>query len=194
MNTAQRTLSYARKPVFRSGSRKKIPLLVIEAAQAACERFDIVALLRNVSKAGRSITHDKPIAVMDVSCADSLMIHSDEAKVTRIMMGLMNNAVQSTDRGRIALILGREADEIRLTVTDTGRGMEQEQINAVLAPSDPEDDHKMVVVATSGLGLRTVKALVKQLNGEISIASQTGKGSIVAVSLPMTSGNVLTNI
>ncbi len=39
--------------------------------------------------------------------------------------------------------------------------------------------------ATSGLGLRLVKALVKQLHGSLSIASKTGEGTIVAVSLPV---------
>ncbi len=50
--------------------------------------------------------------------------------VRQIMMSLMSNAAKFTDRGRIALILSKDNDEIRLTVADTGRGMAQEQINA----------------------------------------------------------------
>ena len=159
--------------------------LQAEPVKAACERFDIVALLHEVSEAGRSIAGDKPLTVMDVSCASHVMIHSDQAKVKQIMMRLMSNAAKFTDRGRIALILSKDNDEIRLTVADTGRGMAQEQINAVLDSSEHGYDGEMNGFATSGLGLRLVKAVVKQLHGSLSIASKTGEGTIVAVSLPV---------
>jgi cell cycle sensor histidine kinase DivJ len=159
--------------------------LQAEPTEAACERFDIVALMHEVSEAGRSIAGDKPLTVMDVSCASSVMIHSDQARVKQLMMRLMSNAVKFTDRGRIALILSEDTDEIRLTVADTGRGMAREQINAVLDSSEYGYDVEMNGFATSGLWLRLVKALVKQLHGSLSIASKTGEGTIVAVSLPV---------
>lgn len=159
--------------------------LPAEPAEAACGRFDIVALLHEVSEAGRSMAGDKQLTVMDVSCAGPVMIHSDQAKIKQIMMRLMSNAAKFTDRGRIALILSKDNNEIRLTVADTGRGISQEQINAVLDSSEHGYDVEMNGFATSGLGLRLVKALVKQLHGGLSIASKTDEGTIVAVSLPV---------
>jgi len=156
-----------------------------DPTETECERFDIVALLHDVSKAARSIVGDKPVTVMDVSCPSPVVIYSDPSMIRQIMMNLVSNAAKFTNRGRIALIISKDNDEIRLTVADTGRGMAQEQINAALDSSGHEYDVDMNGLATSGLGLRLVKALVKQLRGSISIASKAGEGTIVAVSLPV---------
>jgi signal transduction histidine kinase len=153
--------------------------------ETECERFDIVALLHDVSKAARAIVGDKPVTVMDVSCPSPVVIYSDPSMIRQIMMSLVSNAATFTNRGRIALILSRDNDEIRLTVADTGRGMTQEQITSVKGFSDQGHDSEMNDLATSGLGLRLVKAFVKQLHGSLSIASKAGEGTIVAVSLPV---------
>ena len=84
--------------------------LEADPVEATCERFDIVALLHEVSEAGRSIAGGKPVTVMDVSCTSPVMIHSDPIKIKQIMMGLMSNAAKYTERGRIALILSRTGD------------------------------------------------------------------------------------
>ena len=150
-----------------------------------CERFDIVALLHDVSKAARSIVGDKPVTVMDVSCPNPVVVYSDPSLIRQVMMILVNNAAKFTNRGRIALILSRDNDEIRLTVADTGRGMTQEQITSVQGFSDQGHVIEKNDLATAGLGLKIVKALVKQLHGSLSIASKAGEGTIVAVSLPI---------
>jgi signal transduction histidine kinase len=149
------------------------------------ERFDIVALLQDVSKAARAIVGDKPVTVMDVSCPNPFVIFSDPSMIRQIMMHLVSNAAKYTNRGRIALILSRDNDEIRLTVADTGRGMTQEQITSVQGSFDQGQDGEMNDLATSGVGLRLVKALVTQLHGSLSLASKAGEGTIVTVSLPV---------
>jgi len=156
-----------------------------EPVETACRAFDIVALLHEISDATRSAAGSKPVAVMDAAAAGPVVIVSDPSKVRQIMTGLMSNAIKFTDRGRIAVILNREDDRVRLTVTDTGRGMSVEQIDAVFTSSEHGYDDEVNGTATSGLGLRIVKKLVKQLNGSISVASKTGGGPIVEVALPL---------
>ncbi len=156
-----------------------------ERAEAVGEHFDIVALLHDVSEAARSIVGDKPVTVMDVSCPGPVVIYSDPSLIRQIMTGLMNNAARFTTRGRIAVILSKDDDKIRLTVADTGNGMPPEQIQAVIESSDRRHDDEMYGLATSGLGLRIVKALVKKLDGVISLASKPGEGTIAEVSLPL---------
>jgi len=159
--------------------------LETEPADTICERFDIVAILQEACEAARSTLGDKPVTIMDVSCPSPVVIHSDPAKIKRIMTCLMSNAAKFTARGRIALILGRDDDTIRLTVADTGRGMAPEQIKAVLQPAGRTYDGERTVPAASGPGLRIVKELVNKLCGGISIASKPGEGTIVEVSLPL---------
>jgi signal transduction histidine kinase len=153
--------------------------------KTACERFDIVSLLNEVSETARSIVGDKPVAVMDVSCPGPVVIYSDPSLIRQIMTGLMHNAAKFTARGRIAIILCRDDDKIRLTVADTGKGMPPEQIHAVLTSPGLRHDDELNGLPTPGLGLRIVKALVKKLDGVISLSSKPGEGTIVEVSLPL---------
>ncbi len=156
-----------------------------EPAGTACQPFDIVALLHEISDAARSMAGNKPVTVIDASATGPVVIVSDPSKIRRIMTGLMSNAVKFTDRGRIAVILNKDDDRIRLTVTDTGSGMSLEQIDAVFTSSDHGYDDEVNGTAATGLGLRIVKKLVKQLNGSISVASKTRGGTIVEVTLPL---------
>ncbi len=156
-----------------------------EPADKNSRCFDLVALLQEVSHAARILVQGKPVNVLNAACATHFFITADSDKIRRIITGLVSNAAKFTDRGRIAIILSKDNDEIRLTVADTGKGMTQEQINFVLDSSEFGYDVKINNFASSGLGLRIIKALVKQLHGSLSIASKKCEGTIVAVSLPL---------
>jgi signal transduction histidine kinase len=159
-------------------------------ADTGNRNFDIVALLREVSHFARTLVQRTPITVMADACTTPLVINSDPDKLRLITMGLVSNAAQFTDRGRIALILSKDNDELRLTVADTGRGMTQEQIDVLFSSSDHENDGEVINTDPHcGLGSRIVKNLVKQLHGRISVSSKLGEGTIIAVSLPLNSSS-----
>jgi signal transduction histidine kinase len=160
-------------------------------ADTSSRRFDIVALLHEVSQAARTLVQSKKITVMDAACKTPILINSDRDKIGRIMMGLVSNAAKFTDRGRIALILGKDIDELRLTVADTGRGMTQEQIDAVYSSNDQEYDGEINTAPGCGLGNRIVKSLAEQLHGSIAVSSKLGEGTIVEVRLPLDPSNNL---
>jgi signal transduction histidine kinase len=147
-------------------------------AAATYEQFDVVALLQEVAQAAKQVIGKKPVAVMDVASPTPIVILSDPAKVRQIMMGLISNAANVTNRGRIALILNKDGERVRLTVADTGKGMSEDQIHAIFSPYDIGSDN-------SGLGLRIIKHLVNLLEGSISVASKVGEGTIVEVSFPL---------
>ncbi len=146
---------------------------------SVCEHFDVAALLREVSQEARLLIGNKPVTVMDAPCPGPVLIYSDSSKIRKIMVGLMSNAAKFTDRGRIALILNRNDTGIRLTVTDTGRGITAEQINVMNDPAELNG------FSASGLGIRIVKNLVSLLGGGLTISSKQGEGTIAEVSLPL---------
>jgi signal transduction histidine kinase len=156
-----------------------------ETPRAASEDFDLTALLLDAAEAARGLLGAKPVTVMDASSPGPVVVRSDRDKIKRIVTGLMSNAARFTDRGRIALIVCRDHDALRLTVADTSGGMTQEQIDALSDSFDHGCDLDRNDPATSGLGLRIVSALVKQLHGGLSIASKPGEGTIVEVTLPL---------
>lgn len=154
-------------------------------ADISNRNFDIVALLQEVVHFARALVQNKAITVTADAGTTPLVINSDPDKIRRIAIGLVGNAAKFTDRGRIALILSKDNDELRLTVADTGRGMTPEQIDAVFTSSDHAYDGESNPAPHCGMGGRIVKNLVKQLHGRISVSSKLGEGTIIAVSLPL---------
>ena len=149
------------------------------------ERFDVVALLHEAAQTARLIVGDKPVQVIDASFPCPHFVLSDRAKIRLIMTELMSNAAKFTERGRVALILNKDADRIRLTVTDTGTGMTEEQASEFSASSDRIQERMAAGPSMAGRGLNLVMNLVALLKGGISISSKLGKGTIVEVTLPL---------
>jgi signal transduction histidine kinase len=166
--------------------------LQTELVTKTCQYFDIVELLRDISHAARLSIGQKPVKVMDVDFPGPVTIFSDPGQVRKIMMGLISNSTKFTDRGRIALILNKDENRIRLTITDTGRGMTAEQMNAAFAPSDNRGQAEKNGHAVSWLGLRMIRNLVRLLEGSITVSSKVGEGTIVEVSLPLELSESLT--
>ena len=164
----------------------KLSRLETESGMGAVVRFNIVALLQDVAQATRTVIAQKPVTVVAVSSPDPVIILSDPCKIRLLMMELATNAATLTERGRIALILNRDEDRIRLMVTDTGRGMAVEDVSRFF--EHVRGYHgKTTACAEFGLGFRIVKCLVASLNGTLSVSSRVGEGTIVEVSLPLPS-------
>ena len=149
------------------------------------EQFDVVALLHEVAQTARLIVGDKPVQVMDASFPCPHFVLSDRAKIRLIMTELIGNAAKFTERGRVALILNKDVDRIRLTVTDTGTGMTEEQVSEFSASSDWRQERIAAGPSMAGRGLNLVMNLLALLKGGISISSKLSKGTIVEVTLPL---------
>jgi len=152
-------------------------------AEKTCHRFDMITLLHDIVRTTRTLIGNKPINIMDVSSPKPLMIFSDPEIIRKIINGVITNAITCTDRGRIALILNKDETTIKVTVTDTGRGMDREHINAVLLSPDRSRD--IDIRNISCLGLQIVKHLVGLLDGAMNISSKVGEGTIVNIVLPL---------
>ena len=104
------------------------------------------------------------------------------------MVNLLGNAVKFTpEGGKFYLRASKAKDELRITVTDTGIGIDpqyQEQIFEMFDQGDPEVARKY---GGSGLGLPLVKELVEMHGGRIRLKSAPGKGSTFTAALPLTS-------
>lgn len=156
-----------------------------EQRETRCEQFDVVALLHDAAQTARLVVGDKPVRVMESSFPRPHFILSDRAKIRLIMTEIMVNAAKFTERGRVTLILNKDVDGIRLTVTDTGTGMTKEQLSAFFASSGRVQGEIAAGPSTTGRGLNLVTNLVALLKGGISISSKLGEGTIVEVSLPL---------
>ena len=98
----------------------------------------------------------------------------------QVLVNLVKNAMQAmTKGGRLTLRTGSGTDGAWVSVTDTGRGIPQEQINRLFEPCYTTKRKG------SGLGLMIVLRIVRAHQGRIEVESQPGRGSTFRVWLPL---------
>jgi signal transduction histidine kinase len=148
------------------------------------ETIDLLPLMQEVAQVTRVFLGSKPVSIMEVASSSPVLIRSDRTKIKQLVIGLMTNAAKFTNRGRVALILNKDDDRIRLTITDTGIGMTADQIKTLFSPTEPDVRAGLQDSAAPVRGIRMVMDLLTLLQGIISVSSKLGEGTIVEVSLP----------
>ncbi|MBN9531638.1 MAG: response regulator [Alphaproteobacteria bacterium] len=112
---------------------------------------------------------------------------ADRTRLIQVMINLGTNAIKYNRPGGEVVItaVADGADRLRLTVRDTGHGIAPGQLEALFEPFNRLGAEQGNVEGT-GIGLTITKRLVELMNGRISVDSEVGKGSVFAVSLPVT--------
>ncbi len=109
----------------------------------------------------------------------------DEFRMRQILDNLLSNAVKFTDSGTIHVTLEALPDAIRATVTDSGCGMDADQLSEVFSAYAQGDTTVARRKGGTGLGLPIVKRLVTLMDGQISVQSVPGKGTTFTTWVPM---------
>lgn len=115
------------------------------------------------------------------------IIEVDVDKISSIVKNLLSNAIKFTPKGTVGLSYYiskiKERDSLVLEIKDTGIGISDETKKNIFLPFWQLDSLKN---NGTGLGLTLCKRLVEFLDGEISLKSKIGKGTIVKIEIPIT--------
>jgi signal transduction histidine kinase/ActR/RegA family two-component response regulator len=106
---------------------------------------------------------------------------ADPTRLRQILHNLISNAVKFTEQGRVAIRVGREGDAHVFQVSDTGIGIEPEDQAALFERFVQADTSMTRRFGGSGLGLSICRELARLMDGDISVASAPGQGSIFTV-------------
>ena len=115
-----------------------------------------------------------------------LPMSGDAAKLRQIFLNLLSNAIKFTETGGITLSAVATGDHVTVTVTDTGIGMNPDDVKIAFQPFGQVDNRLERRYEGTGLGLPLTKALVELHKGTIAVDSARGKGTCVTVSFPRT--------
>jgi signal transduction histidine kinase/DNA-binding response OmpR family regulator len=115
-----------------------------------------------------------------------LAVDADPARLTQVFANLLTNAAKYTDPGgRIAIEAQRDADEVVVTVRDTGRGIAADMLPHVFDLFVQERQNLDRSRGGLGLGLAIVRNLVQLHGGSVAASSAgPGHGSTFTVRLP----------
>jgi signal transduction histidine kinase/ActR/RegA family two-component response regulator len=105
----------------------------------------------------------------------------DSLRLRQVLMNLVGNAVKFTARGRITIAVeaasGSQPQLFRFSVADTGTGIPPDKLALIFEPFTQADSSNTREYGGTGLGLAIVARLVKEMGGEITVATEVGKGS-----------------
>ncbi|MEN0063868.1 MAG: HAMP domain-containing sensor histidine kinase [Myxococcota bacterium] len=109
----------------------------------------------------------------------------DEGRLRQVLLNLLGNACKFTEDGRIVLRAVRlDGHWIRFEVSDTGIGMNPEQLSRVFAPFEQATPDTAQKYGGTGLGLAICRRLLEAMGGHIQMDSKPGKGTMVWVDVP----------
>ncbi len=119
--------------------------------------------------------------------ASAVAINADPDRLQQVIGNLLSNAGKFTpDRGRICVRLERTDDDLRLSISDTGRGIDPAFLPHVFDRFRQADSSSTRTHGGLGLGLMIVRQIVFLHGGSVSADSPgIGQGSIFTVSLPV---------
>lgn len=116
---------------------------------------------------------------------EDLKIYADYDRFIQILVNLINNAIQFTEKGTITLTAEETADESVIKLSDTGIGIEEKEILSIWERFYKVDiSRKNNKFGESGIGLAIVQSLVKNHKGKIDVQSEPHKGTTFTITFP----------
>lgn len=113
-------------------------------------------------------------------------INADEDRLKQIYVNLIANAIKFTHQGFVRAKFSWQNNCLIFTVEDSGCGIEKQQQHKLFKPFSQIDISSKRSHEGTGLGLAICKQLCEQMNGNITLSSETNKGTSFSVSLPLT--------
>lgn len=146
-------------------------------------RFSLPDMMQEIIQMFMPITDEKGLEIESVCMIDdSFWIETDYTVLKQILHNVTSNAIKYTSDGKVEIIT-EYSDELIFTITDSGIGMTEDEIQNIFKPFHRYQN--MITTEGSGFGMFVTLGLINSLNGSISILSEKEKGTEVIIKLPI---------
>ena len=110
---------------------------------------------------------------------------TDRKRLLQCLLNYLSNAVKFTERGHITFSVSDNGDTVRISVTDTGLGISEEDIPKLFEAFERLESHLRVKAGGTGLGLYLTKKIVTELlRGDTFVQSRVDRGSTFGLQIP----------
>jgi len=165
----------------------KIESKKIELENAA---FDLRAIFSECIALFHHQARESQIQVTDDYAQDCPpYVYGDSTRVRQVLLNILGNAFKFTRQGSIHVSARAEPLEdgqmmVEISVSDTGIGIEPEQLHRLFKPFSQADSSTTRRFGGTGLGLAICKQLVELMGGKIGVDSEPGRGSHFWFAIP----------
>jgi CheY-like chemotaxis protein/two-component sensor histidine kinase len=151
------------------------------------ETVNLAPLLEDVIGTARQLAEQNKNRLVVESSENLGTLTVDPMRLRQILLNLLSNACKFTKQGEVKLRVKRVVDGrnwIEIAVADTGIGMTPEQQAKLFEEFTQADSSTARQYGGTGLGLAITRKLARMMGGDVTVASEPGKGSIFTVRLP----------
>lgn len=143
-------------------------------------------LLDELHHQAQVLAAEKNIVIRLHHAGKNTVFYADELRLRQVFLNLLSNAIRFTpDRGTIDITSAVEEGQLKVSITDTGIGMDSEHLQRIFDPFYRIDKKSEHYDGGTGLGLAIVKWIVTAHQGSVQATSTPGNGSTFTVTLPL---------
>lgn len=152
-----------------------------------CTYANMVEVVEDTCMLAVDYAKSKNITLQFDTTEEEMYSDFDEDKIERIVLNLLSNALRFTPRGGFIMVnMTRENECIKISIKDTGIGIEKEKLDFIFDKFTQLNKSNLRGTIGSGLGLSIVKSLVELHGGTIEVHSEINKGSNFVIKVPIT--------
>ncbi len=151
------------------------------------ETCDVGSLVKRVCRVIALQASSKEISVTGWQKGDLSAVYVDEQRLQSALHRLCDNSLKYTEPGgEVTISAERIGDEVRISVSDTGKGIPEDKLDLIFEKfaqlEDASDRDKSE--RGTGLGLYVVRRIAELHGGHIEVDSEVGVGSTFSIVLP----------
>lgn len=158
-----------------------------EEIELTLELEDIIPIIELTVKSIKKLAEDKNISITNTFESNLPKVYINDEAIEKVVRNLLSNAIKYTPEGgrvKVKAELDIEGKYLEVSVTDTGIGIQEEEIPKLFNRFYRVDNKVHTQVGT-GIGLEIVKKAIEKHNGEIFVESELNKGSTFGFRLPV---------
>ena len=142
-------------------------------------------IIARATTATASLFETKPVQMVTEVEGDLPVITGDRDRLIQVVINLISNAVKFTEHGAVTIRARREDDHLLVSVTDSGIGIASQDHAKVFEQFVQVGDTLTNKPMGTGLGLPICKQIIEHHGGHIWVESELGQGSTFAFTLPV---------
>lgn len=149
------------------------------------EALNINDMIHQIVKRLTPLANKKNLTLEFIEEKEEVMCEVDKINITLAISNLIENGIKYTDEGGVKVTLDQDHQNMYITVTDTGIGLEEEEQTKIFDRFYRVDKTRDRQTGGTGLGLAITHRAIILHGGSIKVSSEVGVGTTFVVRIPL---------